>query len=167
MPASEGVARFLVHDLEKRGGIALQGEGQGELERLFFIFLAQIPEHGFIAAVFPADGHRMLIAQDAITLQVCKEGEGPKRRFWDETVGHHAEASVEGAVRDALLLEDIAESPVAVAVRHIAETGEQGRADGRVFIGVVNGAEGIVTGVELGDIHGEALELREGIDDIP
>ena len=74
---------------------------------------------------------------------------------------------MERPVRNPFFLKHVPEGPVAVAVRHVAQSGKQGSAGHRVQVGVVNRTEGIVAGIELGNVHRHAFVLREGIDQVP
>ena len=100
-------------------------------------------------------------------MQSREEREGPQGGFGDQAVCHHTEAAVEGTGGDALLLEHVAEGPIAVTRRHVAQLGQQPGAQGGVVIGIVNGAEGVIAGVKFGDIQGKPLVFREGINDAP
>ena len=74
---------------------------------------------------------------------------------------------MERPVRNALLLKYVPEGPVAVSVRHIAQAGQESGAGDRVQVRVMNRTEGIVTCIELGNIHRYPFVFGEGINDVP
>ena len=163
MPAFEGIAAIFVHPFHHRRGAA--GKGQGQVEALFFS--VQVPQHRVKAAVRRFQDQGGIVPVGRFPLQSGEEREGPQGGLGDQAVGHQAEAAVEGAGGDSLLLEYVPERPIAVARRHVAQLGQQPGAQGGVVIGIVNGAEGVVAGVEFGNIHGNVFEFREGSDDAP
>ena len=165
MPDLQRVAAGFVDRTREQRALACPWRDQAHLH-VALILAAEIPEDALERAVLAADDDALRVAMDALALKVIEEGEGVHRGLGDQAVGDHAEAAVERTIRHVALLKHIAERPVGVARGDVAQAREQTGDVAGVEVRVVDGAEGIVGGVELGDVHLHALILGEAVDDL-
>ena len=149
--------------MQHDGRLALVRGGDGLEEEVLVADLAavggvgEIPEEDLHAALFvAADVGRLVRGNE---FGAAEEGEvfvRPVGGLRDALVGHEAETAVERTRRGAVFLEDVGKRPEAHGIERLGvaelfqdeRTGEEG---------IVDGVDGRVGGVPLGDVDGEFL----------